>query len=214
QPESRPQPPFDLRAATDTAEAPIAEVLAVIGQQAIIVLAEARSSASDNFLGGIRRPRVIHDPHIVAIGKSRQGYFLDRPALPESGAARIMHHSTVADIHPMMAVPATRSRQMSPQRRLLLKSRWYVVHLRFSRLPDIRSVVSWNTFGALRYQRIARSPCRISFVLDSISCGSRADGSSRTGRAVSRLLDSETVRDQAVPLAAYRSVRTPAPQHR
>jgi hypothetical protein len=100
---------------------------------------------------------------------------------------------------------------MSPQRRLLLKSRWCVVHLRFSRLPDIRSVVSWNTFGALGYQRIARSPCRISFVLDSISCGSRADSSSRTGRAVSRLLDSETVRDQAEPLAAYRSVRTPAP---
>jgi hypothetical protein len=39
-------PTLDLRTAADAAEAPVAEVLAVIGQQAIVVLADARANAS------------------------------------------------------------------------------------------------------------------------------------------------------------------------
>jgi hypothetical protein len=48
------QSALDLRTVTDAAEAPVAEVLAVIGQQAIVILADARAGASYNLFGRIR----------------------------------------------------------------------------------------------------------------------------------------------------------------
>jgi hypothetical protein len=46
--EWQPQWSLHLSAAVDAAETPVAEVFAVIGQQAIVILAEARAGASDN----------------------------------------------------------------------------------------------------------------------------------------------------------------------
>jgi hypothetical protein len=51
--EWQPQRSFHLSAMADAAETPVAEVLAVISQQAIIILAEARTRASDNLFGRI-----------------------------------------------------------------------------------------------------------------------------------------------------------------
>jgi hypothetical protein len=42
------QPSFHLSATADTAETPVAEVLAIIGQQSVIILAETRAGALDN----------------------------------------------------------------------------------------------------------------------------------------------------------------------
>src|SRR5579863_3102484 len=78
-------PSLDLRAMADAAAAPVAEVLAVIGQQAIVVLADARASASHDLFGRIRWPVVIDDLYGVANGKSRQRYLLDGAALPKPG---------------------------------------------------------------------------------------------------------------------------------
>src|SRR5712671_4603373 len=86
------QRPFHLGAVTDAVEAPIAEVLAVIGQQAIIILAEARASASDGFFGRKYRLGVIDASHFAAGGESRQRDFLNRTALPEPRETRVMHH--------------------------------------------------------------------------------------------------------------------------
>ena len=49
-----PQSSFDLCAVADAAEAPVAEVLAVIGQQAIVVLTDTRARAQYDLFGRIR----------------------------------------------------------------------------------------------------------------------------------------------------------------
>src|SRR5580704_4640889 len=61
--------------------------------------------------------------HRMSVGKTGKRYLLDRSALPELREARVMHHPTVADVHAMMAVSATRSCQVGAERRFLLKSR-------------------------------------------------------------------------------------------
>src|SRR5208337_4946144 len=132
-----------LSAVAHAAEKPVAEVLAVIGQQAIIIFSEARSGTSDYLFGRIRRLGVIDDADWATDGKSRQGHLLDRTALPESpGEARVMHHPALSNINAMMAIAATRSRQVSAGRRFLLKMplridtfvirNSHIVHLRFS----------------------------------------------------------------------------------
>jgi hypothetical protein len=115
--------PFHLGAMTDAVETPIAEVLAVIGQQAIIVLTEARTGASDDFFGRKYRSGMSDDSHRVTGGESRQGDFLNWTALPECGETRIVHHSSTADIHAMMGISSARGRQMGPERQFSLPCR-------------------------------------------------------------------------------------------
>src|SRR5271168_1020016 len=73
-----------LSAVAHAAETPVAEMLAVIGQQAIITLAEARPGTSDDLFGRIRRLRVFGDAYWATDGKSRQTHLLDWPALPKT----------------------------------------------------------------------------------------------------------------------------------
>src|ERR1700685_2514949 len=114
---------LDLRAVANAAETPVAEVLAGIGQQAIIVLPEARPGASDDPFGRIRRLGVFDDADWATNGKSRQGHLLDRTALPKSpGETRVMHHPALSNVNAMMAIAATRSGQVGAERRFLLKS--------------------------------------------------------------------------------------------
>jgi hypothetical protein len=107
--EWQPERVCHLSAQANAAETPVAKVLAVIGQQAIVILAEARASTPYNFFGRIRRIEVIDDPHLVTIRKSKQRYLLDGSALPGSRETRVMHDPTVADIHAMVAIPTTRT---------------------------------------------------------------------------------------------------------
>lgn len=79
------QRPFHLGAMTDAVEAPIAEVLAIIGEQAIVILAEARAGAADDFLRRECRPGLIDDSCLAPGAESRQRDLLYRTALPESG---------------------------------------------------------------------------------------------------------------------------------
>ena len=141
-----------LSAVAYAGETPVAEVLAVIGHHAIVILAEARAGAPDNLVGRIWRCGVVDDAYGATDGKSRQGHLLDRSALPElSGEARVMHYPTASDIHAMMTVPSTRRCQVGAERRFLVKTQRpprvevivighcrYVAHLRFSRshVPD------------------------------------------------------------------------------
>ena len=107
--EWQPERACHLSAQANAAETPGAKVLAVIGQQAIVILAEARASTPHNLFGRIRRIEVIDDPHLMTIGKSKQRYLLDGSALPGSRETRVMHDLTVADIYAMVAIPTTRT---------------------------------------------------------------------------------------------------------
>jgi hypothetical protein len=55
----------------DAAETPVAEVLAVIGQHAIVILAETRPGAPDDFVGRKFHPRMIDDSYTPAGRESR-----------------------------------------------------------------------------------------------------------------------------------------------
>jgi hypothetical protein len=83
-PEWQLQRLLHLSAVAHAAETPVAKVLAVIGQQAIIILTEARSGASNYLCGRIRRLGVIDDADWATDGKSRQRHLLDWTALPKS----------------------------------------------------------------------------------------------------------------------------------
>ena len=52
---------FDLRTAVVTADAPVAEVLAIVAQQVEVLLTESRAGALHNLLRRIPRVRVIDD---------------------------------------------------------------------------------------------------------------------------------------------------------
>ncbi len=73
-----------LGAMAHAAVTPVAEVLAVIGEQTIIILAEPRARTSNDLLRRKRRRGVVDDAYRMTPGKSKQGHFLDRSALPES----------------------------------------------------------------------------------------------------------------------------------
>jgi hypothetical protein len=68
--ESQGRAPLHLFAAANSAPTPVAEVLAVIGQQPIIVLAETRPGALDDLLRRILRLELVNDPHLMTVGKS------------------------------------------------------------------------------------------------------------------------------------------------
>jgi hypothetical protein len=71
-----------LSTAADTAETPVAEVFAVIGQRPIIVVAETPAGAPDNLLRRKLCLGVIDEPHWMTVDKSRQRHLFDRSALP------------------------------------------------------------------------------------------------------------------------------------
>jgi len=59
------QTPFDLGTAANAAQTPVAEVLAIVGQQPVVVLAQARAGAPDDFVGRIDRVGVLDDLHRI-----------------------------------------------------------------------------------------------------------------------------------------------------
>jgi hypothetical protein len=113
-----------LSAQAHAAETPVAKVLAVVGQQAIVILAEARASTPHSLFGRIRWIEVIDDPHLMTIGKSKQRYLLDGSALPGSRKARVVHDPTIADIYAMVAIPTTRTFQVCAETGFPLEPQW------------------------------------------------------------------------------------------
>ena len=114
--------PLELSAPVDAADAPVAEVLAVIGQQAIVVLAETRAGAPNDLCGRKDGDGVFDPAYLVAAGESGQGHLLDRAALPAPGEPRVVHHPTLADVNAVMAIAAAQGGQMGPWRGLLLEA--------------------------------------------------------------------------------------------
>jgi hypothetical protein len=70
-PEWQLQRLLHLSAMAHAVQTPVAQVLAVVGQQAIIVLAEARAGAPDYFVGRKQRLGVFDDAYRVTDAKSR-----------------------------------------------------------------------------------------------------------------------------------------------
>src|ERR1700730_7650501 len=65
----KPRWVLDLRTATKVAHTPVAEMLAVIRQKAVVMLAHSRSGASYDLLCRKDRVRVLDNPHGMTEGK-------------------------------------------------------------------------------------------------------------------------------------------------
>jgi hypothetical protein len=72
---------FDLLTAVVTADAPVAEVLAVVAQQIEGALAESRAGALHNLLRRIPRVRVIDDVQRMPERKLDYIHFFDGPGV-------------------------------------------------------------------------------------------------------------------------------------
>jgi hypothetical protein len=171
--EWQPERACHLSAPAHAAETPVAKVFAVIGQQAIVILAETRAGTPHYLLGRIRWIEVIDDPHLMTIGKSKQRYLLDGSALPGSRKTRVMYDPTVADIYAMVAVPSTRTLQVCAETGFPLEPQW-------PPRPWIRVFGHWLP---VIHGRVRSARCRF-----RTGC---------SGRSVSRLRGSQTVRKHA-----------------
>ena len=65
----------------------------------------------------------MDDSQLATGGESRQGDFLNRTALPGSGKARVMHHSSAANMDAVVGIPSARGRQMGAEGQFLLPRR-------------------------------------------------------------------------------------------
>jgi hypothetical protein len=112
----------NLGAVADATDTPVAEMLTIVGQKPVIILAEARARASYNLLGGIRTGGVFNHLYGVAAAKLPQRYLLDGATLPQaSGEAGIVHHPTAADVYAVMTVSVARGSEVGPKGRLFAK---------------------------------------------------------------------------------------------
>ena len=118
----QPPPSFDLSTSADTADTPVAEVLTIVSEQPISVLAETRAGAPDNLARRKVRLGMSDGPHWMTVDKLAQRHLLHRSALPEPREARVMDDLAAADVQAMVVVSTARGDQMSSQSRFLLET--------------------------------------------------------------------------------------------
>ncbi len=114
---------FNLCTAADTADAPIAQVLAVIAQQAEIALAEPRAGALHNLLRRVARFRVRDDAHRLTESKLDDIHFLDGSGTPGAAETGVVHDPAVAHVDAVMRISAAWSAEVRANRRLFSESR-------------------------------------------------------------------------------------------
>jgi hypothetical protein len=88
--------PFDLLTAVVAADAPVAEVLAVVAQQVEGVLAQSRAGALQDLLHRIPRMRMIDDVERMTERKLAYSHFLDGARMPGARETRVVNHAPVA----------------------------------------------------------------------------------------------------------------------
>jgi hypothetical protein len=103
---------LDLRAAVSAVHAPFAEVLAVVGQDPVGVLADSRSRPRDHGVSIESSVIVRTNPDRASARKLLEGHFLDRSGAPAAGEAPIVHHIAVADVDAVMHVASARRDDM------------------------------------------------------------------------------------------------------
>jgi hypothetical protein len=102
------QPCFNLEAAMLTAQTPFAEVLAVVGQQPVAILAYSRARPP-NYLStieGLRR--VGSDPDRTAAGETSERNFFHRTSAQAVCQSRVVHHRAAADVDSVVQIATTR----------------------------------------------------------------------------------------------------------
>src|ERR1700730_13835062 len=99
------------------AQAPFAEVFAVITQDSVAVLAHSGPSTA-NHLTTIEMRRLIRSsPHTVTVHETSQRNLLDGPSTQAACKSGVVHYLTTPHVDSMMQIAATRSHYVRTQRR-------------------------------------------------------------------------------------------------
>lgn len=104
-----------LVAAMLTADAPLAEVLAVVPEQVVAVLSESRACTAYHFRAIVQTRLSQANPYFSSLGEPPQRDFLDATV---TQSAAVLQHLTSTGIDPVMRVTATRRDQVCTKRRL------------------------------------------------------------------------------------------------
>ncbi|CAG9245603.1 hypothetical protein PCAR4_170126 [Paraburkholderia caribensis] len=106
---------MDLFAAAFAEQAPRAEVLAVVRQQAIVVFAEARAGAQHGLFGGVLRERMRADGNGVTIGEGFERHFFDGAAMGGLRETCVVNDLAATDVNAVMFVAAALGDQMGTE---------------------------------------------------------------------------------------------------
>jgi len=106
---------MNLFAAAFAEQAPCAEVLAVVRQQAVAVFAEARAGAQHGFFAGILRERMRAHGDGVTVGKCLERDFFDGAAMRGLGETCVVNDLAAADINAVVFVAAALRDQMGTE---------------------------------------------------------------------------------------------------
>src|SRR5882757_10293474 len=101
------------------AHTPLAEVLTVVRQKPISVLAYPGTRPADHLSGVEVRRRVRFDPHRVAAGESRHRDLFDWPPVQATRKSRVMHDPAITHVDPVMQIAAAGCNEVRAQRWLL-----------------------------------------------------------------------------------------------
>jgi len=111
------QPRFYLVAAPLIPQTPFAEVLTVVGQQPIAVLAYPGAGPSDHLPLVIFRWYAGHNSHGSSCRKARERNLFHRSSAQPFRESRVVHHLASADVDSVVCVAATLSDNVSTQLR-------------------------------------------------------------------------------------------------
>jgi hypothetical protein len=86
----------------------LAEVLTVIGQHAVAILAHTGTCPADYFIGIEARRVLVPDPERASVGELLQTHLLDRASMQTSYQTTVLDDLAVAHIDTVMGIASTR----------------------------------------------------------------------------------------------------------
>ena len=97
------------------AEAPRAEVLAVVRRNPIAIFANSRTGSLDHLSCRVASPTLTSEHHSFAVSKHRERHFFDRSSTQRPAQTRIVDDAPVAYINSVVSKADPRSDQMRSQ---------------------------------------------------------------------------------------------------
>jgi hypothetical protein len=97
----------DLMATMLTADAPFAEVLAIVHQEVIAIFTKPQAGATDHFLRIERARSLKTDPNSAPLCELGLGNLFDWTSTQAARPAAILHDASVAYIYAMVRIPTT-----------------------------------------------------------------------------------------------------------
>jgi len=112
---------IDLIAAMFTPHAPLAEVFAIIRQQVVAILAQARAGPANYFVPVGPTQFLDAKPDRASLSELRKGHLFHRTSTQSAGQASVLHHPSSTHVDAVMRITPTRRHHVRPKGRLQLR---------------------------------------------------------------------------------------------